>query len=108
MNGSASGGWECRCEAGWYGEDCSVPIELNCSDKTDNDGGKSFNLQQRIIFSSILDFEGASPKIAICEAPGDLKLACTISRIFACLLSCVFSSYRFKDFFYYEEIIVVR
>ncbi len=69
MNGSASGGWECRCEAGWYGEDCSVPIELNCSDKTDNDGGKSFNLQQRIIFSSILEFGGTSPKISICEAP---------------------------------------
>lgn len=33
--------WECRCDNGWDGPDCSILLELSCSDGRDNDKGKS-------------------------------------------------------------------
>lgn len=32
-------GWRCVCQAGWSGPGCSVVMETDCSDGTDNDGG---------------------------------------------------------------------
>ena len=37
---NSSQGWSCACTAGWFGLDCSVPLELNCTDNTDNDEGQ--------------------------------------------------------------------
>lgn len=31
------GGWSCRCDKGWEGLDCSIPLELECDDGKDND-----------------------------------------------------------------------
>uniref|UniRef100_A0AAQ4P5B9 Teneurin transmembrane protein 1 n=1 Tax=Gasterosteus aculeatus aculeatus TaxID=481459 RepID=A0AAQ4P5B9_GASAC len=31
-------GWRCICQAGWSGPGCSVVMETDCSDGTDNDG----------------------------------------------------------------------
>ncbi|KAK7899528.1 hypothetical protein WMY93_020381 [Mugilogobius chulae] len=31
-------GWRCVCQAGWSGPGCSVVMETDCSDGTDNDG----------------------------------------------------------------------
>ena len=36
---SPEGGWSCRCEKGWEGADCSIPLELECEDGKDNDKG---------------------------------------------------------------------
>lgn len=33
-------GWRCVCQAGWSGPGCSVVMETDCSDGTDNDGGE--------------------------------------------------------------------
>ena len=33
--------WRCSCQPGWDGEDCSVRLEMNCSDTRDNDRGES-------------------------------------------------------------------
>lgn len=32
-------GWRCVCQTGWSGPGCSVVMETDCSDGTDNDGG---------------------------------------------------------------------
>ena len=34
-------GYECDCQDGWAGADCSIRIESDCDDKIDNDGGKT-------------------------------------------------------------------
>ena len=31
--------WECRCDNGWDGPDCSILLEQNCNDGRDNDKG---------------------------------------------------------------------
>lgn len=32
--------WHCACKAGRTGQDCSVPLELDCNDGLDNDSGE--------------------------------------------------------------------
>lgn len=34
--------FECRCNDGWDGADCSIPLEKDCKDGKDNDKGKKF------------------------------------------------------------------
>lgn len=34
------GDYKCVCIEGWAGSDCSIPLEMNCKDNKDNDGGK--------------------------------------------------------------------
>ena len=36
---STDGQWSCRCDKGWEGIDCSIPLELQCDDGLDNDKG---------------------------------------------------------------------
>lgn len=31
------GEWQCDCSPSWVGDDCSVPLELECNDRKDND-----------------------------------------------------------------------
>ena len=33
--------WRCECNQDFDGVDCSIPLERDCSDKKDNDGGKA-------------------------------------------------------------------
>ena len=34
-------GWYgCTCDTGWDGVNCSIPLEMNCRDGIDNDGGE--------------------------------------------------------------------
>ena len=33
--------WECLCESGWYGAGCDIYLEQDCSDRKDNDKGKT-------------------------------------------------------------------
>ncbi|CAN7937034.1 unnamed protein product [Ixodes hexagonus] len=33
----SEGDWQCRCNSGWDGPDCSVPMEKTCDDRIDND-----------------------------------------------------------------------
>lgn len=47
-------GWRCVCQAGWSGPGCSVVMETDCSDGTDNDGGDI--LTSSIIFYLFLSF----------------------------------------------------
>lgn len=37
----AEGLFECRCNDGWDGIDCSLPLEKDCKDGKDNDKGKN-------------------------------------------------------------------
>lgn len=37
-------GWRCVCQTGWSGPGCSVVMETDCSDGTDNDGGDISNI----------------------------------------------------------------
>ncbi|KAG8234382.1 hypothetical protein J437_LFUL015146, partial [Ladona fulva] len=32
------GEYKCVCAEGWAGADCSIRLELECADETDNDG----------------------------------------------------------------------
>ncbi len=32
--------WLCHCSPDFTGDDCGVPLELNCADGIDNDGGE--------------------------------------------------------------------
>ncbi|XP_043193937.1 teneurin-m-like isoform X3 [Amphibalanus amphitrite] len=32
--------WECSCDSGWFGDDCSLPLESDCGDRVDNDKDK--------------------------------------------------------------------
>ena len=34
------GVWHCECHSGWRGADCSVAMEIACSDGKDNEGGE--------------------------------------------------------------------
>lgn len=45
-------GWRCICQPGWSGPGCSVVMETDCSDGTDNDGGDILALS--IIFHLFL------------------------------------------------------
>ncbi len=36
---SSSGAWKCQCLHGYDGRSCQVPLETECGDKVDNDGG---------------------------------------------------------------------
>lgn len=47
-------GWRCVCQAGWSGPGCSVVMETDCSDGTDNDGGDI--LTSSIIFYLFFSF----------------------------------------------------
>lgn len=39
--------WHCICQAGWSGSACSVTMEMECNDSTDNDGGEPLTLRSR-------------------------------------------------------------
>ena len=45
--------WECLCDSGWYGAGCNIYLEQDCSDRKDNDGGKS-NIKERVYQSQRL------------------------------------------------------
>lgn len=47
--------WQCRCDNGWGGHDCSAPQETNCVDEIDNDNGKRVTLLLlRLLFFIVL------------------------------------------------------
>lgn len=37
------GDYQCQCSDGWAGADCSVRLEVECSDEEDNDEGRLYN-----------------------------------------------------------------
>jgi hypothetical protein len=41
--------FECRCNDGWDGIDCSLPLEKDCKDGKDNDKGKNLRKSKTLI-----------------------------------------------------------
>lgn len=37
------GDYQCQCSDGWAGADCSVRLEVECSDEEDNDEGRLYH-----------------------------------------------------------------
>jgi hypothetical protein len=42
--------FECRCNDGWDGIDCSLPLEKDCKDAKDNDKGQYYKINLKVFF----------------------------------------------------------
>lgn len=60
-------GWRCVCQAGWSGPGCSVVMETDCSDGTDNDGGDI--LTSSIIFYRFFLFLASFISVFLADCP---------------------------------------
>lgn len=52
---SEDGEYRCECSPGYSGFDCSIPLELNCSDEIDNDHGNVLSYVVDLLRLVVLD-----------------------------------------------------
>lgn len=61
-------GYQCNCQDGWAGDDCSIRIESDCDDKIDNDGGENQQLHSLQYWCFYFQFEKEySTKKNVCD-----------------------------------------
>lgn len=60
-------GWRCVCQTGWSGPGCSVVMETDCSDGTDNDGGDIRNIIYH--FLSLFLFLTSFISVSLADCP---------------------------------------
>lgn len=49
------GDYQCQCNEGWAGVDCSVRLEMECNDEVDNDHGKTAVHRMKLNCAGILN-----------------------------------------------------